>query len=73
MSDEQNNNDKERLISLAEASEIYGLNRNYLRNLILKGRLKAQKFGHIWATTPANVEEYLQSRKNKLSQDPSQD
>lgn len=65
MADEKNGNDKDRLISLAEAAELYGFSADYLRNLALKGRLKAQKFGHIWSTTPADVEEYIQSRKKK--------
>ena len=57
------NDDKQRLISLAEAAEIYGFNADYLRQLALKGRLSAQKVGKFWVTTPANVEEYIESRK----------
>lgn len=58
-------NDKTRLISLSEAAEIYGFNANYLSNLASKGRLKAQKVGYFWVTTPQDVEEYIQSRKHR--------
>jgi hypothetical protein len=57
--------DKTRLISLAEASEIYGLSRVYLTQLAQKGRLKAQKIANAWVTTPLNVEEYIRSRQKR--------
>ena len=57
--------DKTRLISLAEAAELYGFSRYYLSNLAKKGRLKAQKVGGAWVTTPNDVEEYIRSRKEK--------
>lgn len=55
--------DKTRLISLAEASEMYGFNRNYLSELARRGRLRAQKIGNQWITTPADMEEYILSRE----------
>lgn len=66
MSDAQQNDEegKSRLISLAEAAEIYGFKPDYLRQLIHKDRLEAQKIGNSWATTPASVEKYLESRKH---------
>jgi excisionase family DNA binding protein len=57
--------DKERLISLVEASEIYGLSTSYLRQIARKGRLGAQKVGRDWVTTPADVEEYIRSRDKR--------
>jgi excisionase family DNA binding protein len=57
------NDDKTRLISLSEAAELYGFNADYLRQLALKGRLKAQKVGKFWLTTPESVETYIQSRQ----------
>ncbi len=62
MSDEVND-DKDRLISLPEAAEIYGFNRQYLSQLARRGRLQAFKFGRMWATTPAHIETFIQSRK----------
>ena len=59
------NEDKTRLISLPDAAEIYGFNARYLSELAKKGRLKAQKIGHSYVTTPADVEEYIQSRKKR--------
>jgi hypothetical protein len=53
------------LISLAEASRRYGLSGDYLRTIARKGRLKAQKIGRDWLTTPYDVEAYLGSRKKK--------
>jgi hypothetical protein len=57
--------DKTRLISLAEASEMYGFHHNYLAELARKGRLKAHKSGGVWLTTPASVEAYIASRKRR--------
>lgn len=58
-------NDKTRLISLTEAAELYGLDNNYLGQLARKGRLKARKIAGVWLTTPADVEEYIRSRKKR--------
>lgn len=61
------NDDKNRLISLPEASELYGFNAKYLAQLASRGRLKAQKIGGIWLTTPEDVELYIRSRKKNGS------
>lgn len=58
-------NDKARLITLSEASELYGFEQTYLSKLAQRGRLKARKFGRMWITTPASVEKYIQSRKQR--------
>lgn len=58
-------NDKTRLISLAEAAELYGFDSVYLSHLARRGRLKAQKIGNSWATTPQDVEIYIASRKKR--------
>ena len=55
--------DKTRLISLPEAAELYGFSAQYLGNLVRRGRLKAQKIGYTWITTPKDVEDYIRSRK----------
>ena len=57
--------DKDQLISLREASEIYGLSTSYLRELAIKGRLEAQKVGNMWVTTPAAVETYIRTRDKR--------
>ena len=57
--------DKTRLISLPEAAELYGFNRRYLTAIARRGRLKAQKIGGVWLTTPYDVEEYIRSREQK--------
>ena len=56
------NDDKERLISLREAAEIYGFNSDYLGQLARRGRLKCQRIGWMWITTPADVEEFIRTR-----------
>ena len=58
-----NTNDKQRLISLPEAAEQYGFNSRFLGELARKGRLRAQKIGHRWVTTPEDVEDYIRSRQ----------
>lgn len=55
--------DIDRLISLPEAAQMYGFNPRFLGELARKGRLKAQKIGHRWVTTPEDMEEYIRSRK----------
>ena len=57
--------DKTRLISLSEAAELYGFSPGYLNNLARRGRLKAQKIGGTWVTTPDDVESYIRSRQEK--------
>ncbi|MCI0396688.1 MAG: helix-turn-helix domain-containing protein [Chloroflexi bacterium] len=57
--------DKNRLISLAEAAELYGFSRVYLSELAKKGRLKAQKVGNSWVTTPSDMEDYIRSRQKR--------
>ncbi|MGB1249003.1 MAG: helix-turn-helix domain-containing protein [Candidatus Promineifilaceae bacterium] len=56
---------KKRLISLSEAAEIYDFNNDYLGQLARRGRLKAQKIGNSWVTTPNYVEDFIRSRKQK--------
>jgi hypothetical protein len=58
-------NDKSRLISLPEAAELYGYTPEYLNQLARRGRLKAQKVGGRWITTPKDVEEYIASRHKR--------
>jgi hypothetical protein len=65
MTNDAQQDDKNRLISLAEAADIYGYNPNYLRNLALRGRLVARKIGNSWATTPAAMEDYIENRERK--------
>lgn len=57
--------DKDRLISMSEAAKIYDFNADYLARLARKGRLKAQKVGWSWVTTPADVEAFIASRQKK--------
>ncbi len=57
--------DKTRFITLAEAAEMYGFSRNYLGNLVRRGRLKARKSGRVWLTTPADVEKFVASRERR--------
>jgi excisionase family DNA binding protein len=57
--------DKDELITLAQAAERYGFTHLYLRELARKGRMKAKKVGSIWLTSPADVEEFIRSRKRR--------
>jgi len=54
---------KDELISFSQAGEIYGFSTHYLRELAIRGRLKAKKYGHQWLTTPADMDAYIKSRK----------
>lgn len=56
---------RDRLISLATASELYGFNPAYLATLACRGRLKATKPGSEWLTKPADVEDFIRSRKRR--------
>ena len=57
--------DKTRLISLPDAAAIYGFDQRYLATLARKGRLKAQKVGDVWVTTPLDMESYIRSRQKR--------
>ena len=65
MTEEQETSSKNHLISLADAAKIYGLNADHLRHLAQKGRLHARKIGNSWATTRADMETYIGSRKKR--------
>jgi hypothetical protein len=65
MSGKADKKDRDRLISLATASELYGFNQAYLATLARKRRLKAIKPGSEWLTTPADVEDFISSRKRR--------
>ena len=62
---DQETSDQDELITLTQAAERYGFQPDYLRQLALKGRLKARKLGHFWVTTMADVEAYLTSRQRR--------
>ena len=65
MDTDTNTTDKNRLISLAEAAELYGFSHNYLRRLVNRNRLEAKKIGNSWVTTPNQIEQYIRSRQEK--------
>ena len=65
MTDENDNEDKNRLISLPEAAKLYGFNPRYLSELAKKGRLSAQKIGNSYITTIADMEVYIRSRQKR--------
>jgi hypothetical protein len=65
MPHENDPNDKTRLISLPEAATLYGFSPKYLSNLANRGRLKAQKVGNSWVTTPQDVEDFIRSRQQR--------
>jgi len=65
MSNKELQDAKDRLISLPEASEMYGLSHAYLKQIAQKGRLKAQKIGGTWLTTPEDMENYIRSRQKR--------
>jgi len=54
---------KQKLISLSQAAKRYGLTADYLRQIAIKGRLKAYKIGNSWVTTPTDVEAYIVTRQ----------
>ena len=58
-------NNKNKLISLKEAAQLYGFDQRYLATLARKGRLKAQKIGNSWATTPGDVEDFIRNRQER--------
>lgn len=65
MSDDKPDKDKQKLISVKEAAEIYGFHPDYLARLARNGRLKAQKIGGVWITTQTDVEIFIRSRKHR--------
>lgn len=65
--EDNDDEDKDRLISMPEAAKLYGFNPVYLTQLASKGRLNARKMASIWVTTPNDVEEYIRSRKKRGS------
>lgn len=52
-----------KVISLSEASKIYGYHSDYLSSLIRKGEIKGKKVGGNWFTTREAIQEYLFKQK----------
>lgn len=50
-------------ITLAEAARRSGLAHTTLRQAALRGRLRAQKIGRDWLTTPHDLDQYLADRQ----------
>lgn len=53
------------LITLKEAAEYSGFSHNYLRKLVIRGRLKARKLGRQWLTTKEALDRFIRSRQRK--------
>jgi excisionase family DNA binding protein len=65
MAEQEEHQEKQELITLAEAARLYGFSHGYLRQLARRGRLRATKIGRDWLTTPADVEAYIASRQKR--------
>ena len=57
------NENAERLISLAEAAEISGLSHSHLRRLVRDGAVWGVKIGRDWLTTETAVKDYLRTER----------
>lgn len=56
--------DPQKLIVLQTASKIYGMNPEYLRQLIEKKKLEGWQIdGYFWTTTRDAVEKYMKNRR----------
>ena len=53
---------KDDMITLTQAAEMSGFAVTYLQKLAQRGRLKCRKFGNLWVTTPADLDEFIQTR-----------
>jgi len=56
---------KARILSMAEAAEMFGFSPQFLSELAKRGRLKAFRVGRSWATTIGDMEAYIRSRQKK--------
>jgi len=54
---------KNELITFSQAAELYGFTVDYFQKLARRKRIKAKKMGVQWFTTPADVEEFIESRE----------
>ena len=57
--------EKEKWISLAEATKYCSYSQAYLGKLAKEGKLEAHKDGRNWVTTKESIERYIASRKRK--------
>ena len=48
-----------KLISLAEAAELFELSHSHLRKLVREGKIWGRQIGRYWVTTEEAVREYL--------------
>ena len=49
-------------LTVDQAAELTGYNREYMRQLIRAGKLRARKFGPVWAIERDSLAEYLARR-----------
>jgi len=57
---DMNNIDKEAKLSLSDLAKIYNYSKNYLRNLINRGKLKGEKRGKTWYVRVKDMADYIQ-------------
>lgn len=53
------------LISLADAAKYSGLNAEFLRQLVVRDRLRAKRIARNWLTTRNAVDEYMANRQKR--------
>lgn len=62
-----------KFFTVEEVGEIFGLHPVTIRNMMRLKRIPARKFGGRWYISEANLQQALDARPVKDSQDPDQD
>ncbi len=61
-------NNNKRLITSAMAAEILGFCPDYIRRLVLQGKIKAEKIGPNWFMTEKAISQIKRQRKAKTKE-----
>jgi len=54
-----------RLITITQAAQLLNLTRSGVRDLIVRGRLQADRIGSVWVLSKADVEAYRAERDER--------
>lgn len=60
---------KDKYLTCSDAGVLLGLSADRIRHLILEGKIKAEKMGHIWIMTPQAISHITRQRFPKTKEE----
>lgn len=57
---------KNKYLTSAQAAKLFGFTPDYIRRLIMLGKIKAEKVGHNWLICPKDMRDIKRQRKKSI-------